>query len=348
MKAIPIPERKKDSMTTITTTSSISTKDIQLLRNAMLFTLTTHSWGNRASASKGAVQSDADEDRVTASFQLLGTKKNPCAEYKAVMAELGALYNWCLSHSMLSGMRKGLYFAKRYVTDPENPSQKVSQIDQFDAKIAESERRIRKVLIPAFLDEIGEDGLTAYERGKNAARLPKEQGGLGSNYREDYYPSVAELRNSFRIDYQWLQLSVPDELPQEIRERENAKLRRSYEEAQTEIKFALRESFLSMLKGAADQLTVGPDGKEKAFKQNLFDDRWQNFFATFESKNMLEDAELEALVTQCKAILSGVSGQEMKDDVGIRERVAEEFGKVQEAVTELVAEKPVRKFAFEE
>ncbi|MCU0785365.1 MAG: hypothetical protein MUF81_15195 [Verrucomicrobia bacterium] len=52
---------------------------------------------------------------------------------------------------------------------------------------------------------------------------------------------------SFGLEHLWFALSVPDELSEEIRVRENQKLRDSYAKAQEEITFTLRAGLASLV-----------------------------------------------------------------------------------------------------
>jgi hypothetical protein len=321
---------------------------LEILRNAMLFTFSYHMWRNKARADKDKIEVNANKSDLKVSKRLVR-----CEEYDALVQFKSQTYSWLLERSMM-GVRKGFYFVKRAVNKDGQP---ISQIEIFDEYLTGRQAELEK-LIEAFVRaypkakaEAAKPPTRTEVEGKKGRKRVEVGGGLGDLYDEADYPTQDELRKLFWFEWNWLALSVPDELPDEIRQKENAKLRQQYVEAQAEVKRALREAFAEMVGTAVEQLTVKDDAdKQKQFSQQLFDERWAGFFETFESKNILEDAELAALVDRCRKILGNgiVTGQAMKDDETVRERVASEFGKVKKEMVKMVEDKPKRRFALED
>lgn len=308
--------------------SSPSKQQLEILRNAMLLSFTQHAWRNRAKDSTNNIEVEANKAELRLTKRLV-----VCAQYEAIRTYMAGIYTWCISRSMLSSVRRGVYFVRR------------DMVEEFEAKFAEANEHLAKVLVPAFLAPEG------YAAAKERAKLPRKEdgsGGLGTLYNEDDYPEADELRKAFYIDHSWLALSVPDELPEEIRERENDKLRKSFADAQEEIQFALREGMKSLIDRAVAILEPKPGEKEKTFKSNSLD-KLNEFFETFRARNMMNDAQLEELVKRAKAIVNDMPNEKrIRNNSNIRAQVAQQFKTVAANLDRLVSERPSRKFSLDD
>jgi hypothetical protein len=370
-----------------------SPQGVEVLRNATLFSLTRSSWSNyrKADRSKVSIQGySTDLDGATTSVSDAATKRVNVTK-KLVESEqldnvrkyMNEVYDWCLKHCMPStAIRKGIYFVKN------------NQVPVFEEKLTHALDELRSTILPSFLEPnpnaVLEDGspdvarrtFSPYELAKEAAKKPTVEGGLGELYDEDDYPTVEELRKAFNLRWSWLQLSVPDELPEEVRVREVSKLKASFLEAQEEIKLALRAGFKDLVSHAIERLTPGPDGKRKVFCESTFT-KFNEFFETFNARNLMEDAELEAVVEQAKEIMKGLPSvddlrsaesrrlaslikqnekkgnmvkvaelqkqlvEQEKADAQVLESTVAQFAKVDEVLAPLVLT-PTRRFNFEE
>ena len=292
-----------------------------LLRSAMLFSLTRRAWGNRSQGDKGCITTTADKGKLNMTKRLLS-----CPELQAINDHLNSIYMWCLERSMQSSaVRKGIYFVKR------------DMIPEFEAKLLAAVTHLNNVLIPELV--------AAYPDAKESMKLPAENGGLGDLFVESDYPSVEELRDSFAIDWSWLALSVPEELPDEVRTREIAKLRESFEVAQEEVKYALRESFRQVVAHAVERLTPKVDGTPKVFRESTIN--FEEFFETFHAKSMVDDAELMALVDQARAIIHNIDIKQLRNQPRLQEQTAMEFAQVAKVMDTLIIDKPTRRFKLD-
>ena len=294
-----------------------------LLREAMLFSLTRRAWGNRSQGDKNVITSSADKKRLNLTKRLLS-----CPELTAINDKMATVYLWCLARSMQStAVRKGIYFVKR------------DMIEQFEAYLLAAQAELNDVLVPAFI--------AAYPAAKEAMKLPAENGGLGDLYVEADYPAVAFFNTAFAIEWSWLALSVPSELPEEVRTREIAKLRESFDQAQEEIKFALRESFKQVVEHAIERLTPGPDGRPKMIRESAIN--FEGFFETFHAKSMVDDNELMALVDRVRGILRNMPDvEDLRLRPTLQVETAEQFAQVNKVLDTLVINKPVRRIKFDD
>ena len=294
-----------------------------MLREAMLFSLTRSSWSNRAHVDKNVLTGNATNESVNVTKRLL---KSP--DLKNINDFLGEIYVWCLSRAVPStAIRNGIYFVKQ------------DQVKAFEAKLSSAQKYLMDTLVPEFL--------STYDDARRAAQKPASEGGLGDLFNEKDYPDPEELESSFGLNWSWLALSVPDELPEEVRERECAKLQESYDTARGEITLALRVAFQELVKHAADRLTPDADGKGKIFRAGSMLENFENFFETFSARNLLEDADLEKVVNQARAIISGVPDADaLRADESLQHTVGESFKAVAKTLDSLVERAKVRKFDF--
>lgn len=312
-----------------TPASSNASSGIAVLRNSMLFSLTRHQWSNRRAADRNKLDTTGDKRRFTVTKSLL---KSP--ELDAIVEHLNEVYTWCFNRAMQStAVRRGIYFVNRAV------------IQAFEDKLRTAEAKLRGP------EGLVEKFLATYDERKEAMKLPAPNG-LGDEYKERDYPTKQQLREAFRLEWSWLALSVPDELPEEVRERESAKLRESFEQAQNEIQYALRAGFADLIKHAVDRLSPDADGNPKTFQKSLVGN-FLEFFDTFTARNFLGDAELEKLVTQAKGIVSGLptdikeAAEALRSSPDIRQTTVAGFEQLSAELGKLVVDVPVRKFNFD-
>lgn len=165
---------------------------------------------------------------------------------------------------------------------------------------------------------------------------------------------MSRLLSQFVVDYRLTQLDVPEGLPPEIRAEEEAKLRKSFEDAQAAITGALWGQFKEFVDKIQERLTVTDDGKKKIFRDTLFEDL-AAFVSAFVNKNAFNDVRLAALVQQANDLIARVGGndnadkaQRMRDKEGLREQTAKAFADLATETEKAIAEKPERKFNFDE
>ncbi len=340
--------------------STSNNSGVAALRNAMLFSLTRRAWSNRIKADKAKVQTTAAKKNLNLTKRLLNSK-----ELDAIESHLADTYNWCLARAMPStALRRGIYLVKRdMVLEFEDYLTKAELIleAKVDALLAPA---MDPVLVPgpdgvtlvqSVVDGVPQvtpvviDGVsqTVYDMCRLEMAMPEENGGLGDLYKASDYPTTKELRESFGIKWAWLALSVPNELPEEVREREVTKLKESFEAAQEEIKFALREGFKELIDRAVERLTPGEGGKPKVFRDTLVTN-FNDFFETFSARNLMEDGQLAALVAQAKGIIGNVPVKSLREEAKVREATVAKFAEVTEVLNGLVAEKPSRRFNLED
>jgi len=304
----------------------VKTVDVNLFRDAVAFTMTLRKWGNRRSGDMAKVEMDASKSRFKLSKQLV---ESP--ELDAINQHQGEVYKWCLERSVPSFFKDGLYLVR------------LSEVENFEAKLKEETAKMQ-ALIKDFCD--------AYPKRKDEARAA-----LNGQYREDDYPTVEDMPGRFSITWNWIAFGVPENLPAELRASEAAKIEQQFKDAETEIMSALREGFGKIVKHVTDRLgeeTKDGEKKPKIFRDTLFEDM-TTFVTTFSARNLVNDTELEKCVKAAQSILANVSGgdakskaQVIRDSSQLRAQTAEAFTLLKSAVDKTIADKPQRKFNFDD
>ena len=314
----------------------VSDNQLAILRNSILLILSQRNcWSGRASVNHrddGLITVDANKKSLTVTKKLI----DDCPEFDAVWAEIDDTIKWCQGHaSEVSIMRATLFVHRQAVAD-------------YEARIDLCNKRLRETLVPALVAALPE--VKARKALPPQYDLTGKQigGGLGSLYNEADYPSESQLAGMYHLDYSIVALSVPNELPEETRKRQCAKLMAKYEEAQNEVIYTLREGLNELVRHAIDRLTPDDKGKVKQFREAQFEGRFLEFFDTFRFKNLGDDAQLEAVIEQAKAVVKGFAGNSgaLRVNEGQRTTVVEQFTKVGESLGKLLQDRPSRKFDF--
>lgn len=157
-----------------------------------------------------------------------------------------------------------------------------------------------------------------------AARL----GALANDIR---YPTPAEAREAFGVTRRYMTFGYDN--PEAAAEWKR--------EALGECRQALRGAFAEVVSHLADRLTPGVEGKPKTFRDSLVT-RFDDFVASFNARNLADDRELAALVTQARAIMAGVSPTDLRKREGLRAAVATQIATIKAAIDQLVIDKPTR------
>lgn len=212
-----------------------------------------------------------------------------------------------------------------YDTVPEGfylyPVETAPQIDQM---IKDAMVKIREDLVP--------DLAAVWDSKVAEAKAALEQ---VKAWRDELCPPMSELRNQWCIRHRWISFTVPEGLPEELREAEQKKMAEAMQEQAKEIVLALRESFMELIASTKDILEVQPGQKAKKLYPGRIEDV-KLFIETFNNRNIFNDRELEALVEQARAIMVGVDRDKLKNSTTLRNNVAEKFESIKESLARLV------------
>jgi hypothetical protein len=289
-------------------------KDI--LQRATLFTLTLSAWGNRKKADITQISVDADKQQLSLSKRLIQSE-----EYDNVRRAQRELKAWCMARCMPSFLKDGIYVVL------------LTEIESFEKKLQEVSKDLRDNIVPAFCSK--------YE-----AQVEASKSTLRELFNESDYISASAMQNRFGVSWNWISFAVPENLPEGIRAQEVEKLQNKFKEAQEEILATLRAQYQQLIQHALDKLT--PEAGKKVVIKDALIGNFQEFFETFEAKNLMEDDELEELVEKAKELLKNVTGDGLRKDTKLKTQIAASFTKVKKQIDKLVVDAPSRKFNLDE
>jgi hypothetical protein len=196
-------------------------------------------------------------------------------------------------------------------------------------------------LVDTFVEE--------YETGDVQRDAAKRLEPLGLYDPKDY-PSSAQVRASFRMQWQWFEFSVPEKLRETnpaLWQAEVEKTREMWEEASAEIRTGLRQGIASIVDQLVKRLEPGEDGKRKALRQASMGPLVE-FLDSFPFKDVTGDEELRAQVENLRSLTRGVDVDDLKKYGGLRAKLQRDLSTVSSRLGQLVEEAPERRISFDD
>jgi len=296
------------------TAANSKTMKADLFKKAVLLTVTNHGWRNRRKANMAGVSTDSDKNLLRLTKKLIEAE-----EYEEVMSYEAERKRWVEARCVPSYLQKGMYLVK------------TTEIENIDAALVAANIEIKEKLAPKLIK--------VYPACKEMAKQPDK---LGSLYREEDYPSESALADSFGIEWQWIRLEVADNLPPKVKAKEIKKMQAAIREAQAEIVLALRKGFGELVERMVERLGKEEDGTPKKFKDSLVEN-FNEFFDTFDARNLMEDADLRNVVEQAKGILAKVKPESLRKNLSLRSGTQKKLAEVKQVVDELIKDAPTRR-----
>jgi len=206
-------------------------------------------------------------------------------------------------------------------------------IRQGDIESVNREMTALKSELDEAVDEL--DG--HYEELKSAARER-----LGNLYNEGDYP--ATLVGLFDIGWEFPSVEPPNYLQRlspELYRRECERIEARFDEAVRLAEDAFTEELTQLVAHLSDRLSGGQDGKPKIFRDTAITNLTE-FFQRFGRLNIRSNDELDELVEQAQEIVRGVQPQQLRENLDLRKHVADQLGNVQNALDDLLVDRPRR------
>jgi hypothetical protein len=212
-----------------------------------------------------------------------------------------------------------------------------ANLDSVGTKLDEYESTVRPPLVAAFM--------AAYPQRRTEAL--EELGKLGIADSSDY-PSESVMLSKFYFKYSVYTVSLPEVLKQKgMYDKANAKLQAQMIEASNEITAFMRQTLYELTAHLADVLTPNADGKPK----RLFNTAITNiteFLDSFPARNITEDSELSAIVTNLRGMLkSDIQADILKKDMSLKDQIKDQMTAVSAELKNLVEVIPGRKIRDE-
>jgi len=184
----------------------------------------------------------------------------------------------------------------------------------------------------------------AYETAKADARSR-----LGTYFDESDYFTSQEVRESFTFSPKIISFgdSALKSIDQGILKRVVEKVDAEVRDAMEEVRDVLRYAMTELVDFLLDRLTgFTEDGKPKTIRQDGIDKVF-DFMATFESRNIANDDELQGLVEEAKKILSGVDAGKLRTSRDVKAAVVSGMSGIKDKLDSMLVNRPRRQLSFD-
>lgn len=284
-----------------------------LFDKAVGFNLKISTYGNRRKVDSNKVETDADRRRINVSKQLL---KSP--ELDLIRKYDGEFKQWLQKRALPSMFRAGIWLIP------------LDLVPEVDARF-ESYKAIRASLVMAFV-QVYEDC------------VEKAREDLGSLFNEADYPDASSMSKYFDEQANYVEFKTPKSLGS-IRagmyEKQEARLKQRFDSAFEGIKALMRAECKALLDHAVDRLSPDTDGKKKVLHETVLTNI-ADFLGTFRSKNICEDGELDAIVSDIKDLNAGLDIKKLRSEESVRDAAKSGFEKLKARMDQLVQDAPMR------
>lgn len=164
------------------------------------------------------------------------------------------------------------------------------------------------------------------------------------------YPPIDMVRARFYFSWRYVAYGVPGQLKTisgRIWQEEREKAAQRFAEAQTEAQILLRESMSALVNHMLERLEASENGKPKVFKKSTVANL-SDFLATFDFRDIANDAELKEQVEKARVLLAGVTAEEIRSTADLRTRVKAGMAEIAAKLDTMVTTIPRRKFRPED
>lgn len=168
---------------------------------------------------------------------------------------------------------------------------------------------------------------------------------LFEEFKEEEYPTLKEIRDSFRFDIQFMTFDLPGVLSvvdETMAEREREKMAEKFKTIGEDIRDGLRELMQGLVTHLLDRLSGSEDGKPKKLMPSAINNL-MGFLTEFAGQNVSNDQELEKLVVQLKNTLQGVTPKSLKKDENYRTILTTSLQSVKTQLNTMMVDKPTRR-----
>jgi len=165
---------------------------------------------------------------------------------------------------------------------------------------------------------------------------------LGTLFDPTDYPTT--LDGMFDLEVSYPPIEPPHyliALNPGVFEAEQARVRERFEAAVEMAEQAFATELQRLTAHLAERLTGLQDGEPKVFRDTAIT-KFTEFFERFRRLNIRSSTELDALVDQARQVITGIEPQQLRDSVRLRAMVANDFTRIEQAVGDLLVDRPRR------
>ncbi len=293
------------------------------LKNAVFISLHFRCLGVTRKIDKGRVETTADKTLVSVNKKLFQSNT-----YKRIQRIQNQARSYLLSRAVETGLRGAVYAL---------PNEFVSEVeDQLGDYVSQMKGEVATLCgeWPTLVE------VTAREQ-------------LGDLYRDNDYPTVAEVATAFGIEWSYISTNVPGELADissAVFQRERDKLQKEFEKATEYTKAIMRRTCLEFVTQFKSQLQpTGSNGstRKRPIHASILN-KLTDFMETFEARNLANDQDMHEAVANMRKLLSGVSVKDMRDSESFKASINEQIASTVANIESMVEECPVRQIIFDD
>jgi len=286
---------------------------IDVMQKAVCLILRIGSIGNSRKVSASQIETDADRDMIRVSKTLFDTD-----ELKNIQSLDGEIRRFVMTRGLPSLFRSGAYLIPNLlVTEVDN------RLKEYYLK--------RKELVEKFMEVY-------------PAQVEIAKSRLGSLFDPRDYPMAEEVRASFTVDWQYVNMGIPGNLEginADIFRREQEKQAERWQETMDEVQQVLRGAMSELVTHLVTRLTPDEEGKQKIFRNSLLENM-RDFLNTFDARNITNDEELAKLVQKARDLTEGIDPDVLRKNSVIRDVVRKGFEQIKSSVDTMIVNKPRR------
>ncbi len=167
------------------------------------------------------------------------------------------------------------------------------------------------------------------------------------------YPSQERVKAEFSLGREYISIGTPTDLKevsQEIFNRESQAKMVQLQEASQQVTDSLITMFNALVDHATEQLTKADGGQSKVIKAPMLA-KFDEFFARFGtlvSSGVVNQSELESLMSLAKDALNGVDADTLRKNPESRTNLKNNLNDIKAAMSEMLTDKPGRVVILED
>jgi hypothetical protein len=168
---------------------------------------------------------------------------------------------------------------------------------------------------------------------------------MGAEYDPSDYPPAEDIKGEFRTDWTFFSLDAPEDMPESIRQAEQARFAGMIDQVGEECRQALRETLGKLVTHLVDRLRPGDDGKAKKLYASAVESL-REFLDTIGARDITSDTAIRELSDKAKAIIGANTADDLKSSKYLATKVRDGLAAVAVELDKLVKTEGARAFDF--
>lgn len=269
-------------------------------------------FSNKRREKNAVVEGGADKRMTTVHKRLLTSPA-----YGRILGHDTYVTAYLGSHACQTGLfgRSGVYAVP------------LSMLSEIHAQLTMRKEQ-REILVREFVASYADD-------------IQRTEAQLGDLFNPADYPTPEALAASFSCGWSFMALGMPDTFADLIEpaifDAEQKKARAMFERIAGDVRDVLRVGLSKLVDGMLDRLQPAADGKRKAIHETFLQ-KFGEFVAVFDARNVTDDAELAALVQQARALVDGNDIDAWRKDDAFRNDALRKFEAINDQLQGWVVE----------